>query len=143
MRVVFDTNITVSAFFWQGAPRKALDMVRRGDASIMVSEIILAELHRVLSKRKFAQRFTMLNITVEDFINDYRALVTIVEPAELLAPVCDDPDDDAILACALGGQADAIVSGDDDLLRIGIYNSIPIWNVNHFLAYLENRPPLT
>ena len=47
----------------------------------------------------------------------YAQLCEFVEPAVLTAPVCRDPDDDLVLATALSGRADYIVTGDDDLLQ--------------------------
>jgi predicted nucleic acid-binding protein len=45
-----------------------------------------------------------------------------------------DPKDDAVIACAIGGNADYIISGDRHLLTLGQYRSIPIWDVTGFLA---------
>ena len=53
----------------------------------------------------------------------------IAELAEVLArdkPVCRDPDDDAVLACAVTGRVDALISGDDDLLTLKVFRAIPI-----------------
>lgn len=50
---------------------------------------------------------------------------------QLDARVSRDADDDAVLACALAARADLIVSGDDDLLSIKTFNSIPIVSVAH------------
>ena len=47
-----------------------------------------------------------------------------------------DPDDDAVLACAIGAQAEAIVSGDSHLLQLGHYQGIPIWTSAQLLAAL-------
>ncbi len=40
--------------------------------------------------------------------------------------ICRDPDDDAVLPCALAARADLIVSGDDDLRALGMFEGIPI-----------------
>jgi putative PIN family toxin of toxin-antitoxin system len=136
IRVVFDTNIVVSAQFWQGAPRHALIAVRDGRAKLLTSEPLLQELTDVLTRTKFADRLKAVGTTAEALIADHRALVEIVEPAPLSGTVSDDPDDDVVLACAAGGKADYIVSGDDDLLRLETYAEIPICTVNEFLEVL-------
>ena len=53
-------------------------------------------------------------------------MVEIVEPEPLLAPICRDPDDDHVLACAMAADADIIVSRDKDLLDLHEYQGIPI-----------------
>ena len=55
-----------------------------------------------------------------------QALAEIVIAQPLPLPVCRDPDDDAVLACALAAQADLIVSGDEDLLILKEFQHIPI-----------------
>ena len=50
--------------------------------------------------------------------------------------VSDDPDDDAILACAISGEADMVVSGDSDLLRLEVYAGIPVVTPAQFLERL-------
>ncbi len=55
----------------------------------------------------------------------YRALATPVRPA-VIDPTVRDPDDDHVLACALGAQADLIVTRDRDLLELGAFRDIPI-----------------
>ena len=55
-----------------------------------------------------------------------RRLTAIVEPQPLFAPVCRDPDDDHVLACALAAQADLIVTRDLDLLDLKTFQNIHI-----------------
>ncbi|MBK7004702.1 MAG: putative toxin-antitoxin system toxin component, PIN family [Burkholderiales bacterium] len=55
-----------------------------------------------------------------------RQLIEVIDPPPLAQPVCRDKDDDAVLALALAAQADMIVSGDDDLLSINLFEGIPI-----------------
>jgi hypothetical protein len=50
-----------------------------------------------------------------------------------------DPDDEAILATALEGRAEVIVTGDDDLLSLGQFEGIPIVKPRAFLDWLEER----
>ncbi len=59
-------------------------------------------------------------------MSEIQALAEIVVAPPLPLPVCRDPDDDAVLACALAAHADLIVSGDDDLLTLKEFQHIPI-----------------
>jgi uncharacterized protein len=66
------------------------------------------------------------DISAQQLVMSYSALCEIVSPAPLAQPVCRDPDDDAILACAKAANANLIVSGDKDLLVLGTFEGIPI-----------------
>ena len=59
-----------------------------------------------------------------------------VNPKTVPAVIADDPDDNHVLACAVEGNADLIVSGDQDLLRLREYESIPIVRPVDFLRTL-------
>jgi predicted nucleic acid-binding protein len=59
-------------------------------------------------------------------VQDYERLAEIVEPQPLPVPICRDPDDDHVLACALAAQAEIIVSRDNDLLILHPFQDIPI-----------------
>jgi uncharacterized protein len=65
--------------------------------------------------------------------------VELVIAPPLPNPVCRDPDDDDVLACALAAQVDVIVSGDKDLLVLGSFEGIPIVTAEQALAQLT-RP---
>lgn len=137
MRVVFDTNTLVSAHFWQGPPHRALNAVRAGKIQLLATEETIAEFDEVVHRSKFARHFEIAKITPDDLMSEYRLLVEVVTPAPITQQISDDPDDDIMLACAVGGQADYIISGDDDLLRLGSYQDIPIWNVRQLLNLLS------
>jgi len=59
--------------------------------------------------------------------------MTVVSPAKLDQPVCRDPDDDNILAAAISGKCDCIITGDKDLLVLKQYLGINIFNPRDFL----------
>ncbi|MCC6457132.1 MAG: putative toxin-antitoxin system toxin component, PIN family [Caldilineaceae bacterium] len=134
IRAVIDTNIIVSAFFWGGLPRAALNAARTKRCRMITTENLIDELKDVISRPRFVKRLAQIGETVDSLLeNDYRALVEVVEPAQIEPVILDDPDDDALIACALGGAADYIISGDHHLLDLGEYQSIKIWTVNRFL----------
>jgi putative PIN family toxin of toxin-antitoxin system len=70
----------------------------------------------------------------EQMLVQVRMLAEVMDPPPLAQPVCRDPDDDAVLALARAAQADVIVSGDDDLLSLTSFESIPILNPAQALA---------
>ncbi len=60
--------------------------------------------------------------------------VTIIEGTQIVRVVPDDPDDDAVIACAVAAQADYVITGDDHLLSMGTYQGIEICTVEHFVG---------
>ena len=63
----------------------------------------------------------------------------IVEPAPLKESVCRNPDDDMVLATALSGNADCLVSGDKDLTEMKAFENIPILKPSDFSAFEASR----
>ena len=60
--------------------------------------------------------------------------MTVVSPLGLASQVCRDPDDDNILAAAMGGNCDCIITGDKDLLVLRAYEGINILSPRDFLT---------
>ena len=90
------------------------------------SPALLAELTDVIGRAKFDAILGRAKTTRERALAEVRQLAEVIEPPPLPAPVCRDPDDDEVLALALAAQVDLIVSGDDDLLVLQVFQSVPI-----------------
>ncbi|RRR76117.1 MAG: putative toxin-antitoxin system toxin component, PIN family [Candidatus Viridilinea halotolerans] len=136
MRVVLDTNIAISGLLWRGAPRRVINAAIDGQIELFSSVELLDELEEVLQRPKLAARLGQIGKTSAELVDEYGALVAIVAADPLVAPVSTDPDDDAVLACALAARAEAIVSGDDDLLTLQVFQAIPILTASAFLMRL-------
>jgi putative PIN family toxin of toxin-antitoxin system len=67
----------------------------------------------------------------------YADLCEFVEPLPLPARVCRDKDDDIVIATAVAGKADVIVTGDDDLLALKKFRQIRILSPRQFLEFLD------
>ena len=106
---------------------------------LVLSDAILAELERKLHHKKFAAELAETGLTVDVIVSGVRAMVDIASPADVPEDAVRDPKDRMILACAVGGKADIIVSGDKDLLVVKTYRDIPIVTPAEFLAILN--PP--
>lgn len=97
---------------------------------------MLAELEDVLSREKFVARLAAASVTVQELVSGYSALATVIE-AEAIEPVIlVDPDDDAVLACALAADAEVIVSGDSDLLGLKKHKDVRILTATELLVEL-------
>ena len=126
MRLVLDTNIVVAGLLWQGAPRRLLDHAIDDAVTLYSSQPLLDELLHTLRYPKFAKRLALFDTSAPALTAQYTALITLVTPASIPATVMHDPDDDAVLACALAAQADLIVSGDAHLLNLKQFQRMPI-----------------
>ena len=120
-RVVLDTNVLVSAFFWEGNEQGILRRCRDGDMRSVTSTSSLGELERVLL-RKFGMPEEMVRAYVKEVI----MFSDLVFPKGDLRVIERDPADDLILETAVVGKADVIVTGDDHLLRLGSYKGVKI-----------------
>ncbi len=134
IRVVLDTNIIISGWLWSGSPRQVLNIARQRHIQTVISEAILDELRDVLSRPKFADRLIYIGKTVEEILVEYLQFAEIIEPARIDHVIDRDPDDDAVLACAIGGKSDYIITGDDHLLALNSFREIRIVSANQFLS---------
>ena len=139
MRVVIDTNVLLSALLWHGAPHALFDQVRVGTIELVMSPNLIVEIADVIHRRKFAAILQRTTRTPERILSELHALAEVVAAPPLPQPVCRDPDDDAVLACALAAQADWIVSGDADLLALKTFHSIPIITVVDALQRINSQ----
>ena len=130
MKIVCDTNVPVAGLVAEGLCR---DIVKRRLASVQLvtSRALLDELARVL-RHKFDTDPDEVT-----FLQAYRDQATIVRPAALPRAVCRDRDDDKVLAAAIAGKADLIVTGDEDLLVLGQHCGIRILSPRQFVELLD------
>ena len=131
MSVVLDTNVLIAAVVSDGLCRD-LVRVRVLPHTIVTSEPLLREL-RSTSRNKFA--------VDPDELPLLRQLheVEIVAPVRLDERVCRDEGDDRVLATAIAGKADVIVTGDEDLLVLKKFRGIKILSPRQFLELLDRR----
>jgi putative PIN family toxin of toxin-antitoxin system len=137
MRVVADTNIIISGLLWRGNPRRILDAAHTGDINLFTTAVLLAELEDVLSREKFAKRLASAGIEVRDLVLGYAALAFVIEAAEIAPVFLADPDDDAVLSCAVACHGEAIVSGDRHLLDLKQYQDIRIVTAAELVAEIS------
>jgi putative PIN family toxin of toxin-antitoxin system len=127
-RVVFDTSTLVSAVLQPGsAPRQAL-LKALAEAELCASPSTLAELESVLERDKF-DRYLEREAR-RQFVTLYRRHTRMFPVSEseenTFQEPCRDPRDNKFLALALACSADAIISGDEDLLGLNPYRGIAV-----------------
>ena len=142
LRVVLDANQFVSSVLVrQGLPAQVLDAWRRREFLLITSPFIIAEIRSTLSYPRIRRKYPLTD-------DDVERLVTLLEQDALVVPdeldvtgaIPADSTDDMVLACAVEGQADLIVSGDHHLLSVGQYQGIPIVTAREFLERLQTTP---
>lgn len=131
MRLVLDTNVLIAAMVADGLCR---DLVRKRIHShtLISSGVLMKELAETL-RRKFDMDPDKLPLC-----QLYADRVDMVKPVRLAdTPVCRDPSDDAVLATAVAGKADMIVTGDQDMLILKQYGGVSILAPRQFLEILD------
>lgn len=126
MRVVLDTNVVVSGLLWGGMPRQLLSAARAKHVQLFTSTTLLLELTDIMGRVKFARKLAAAQLSVDQLVERYALLTTVIHPAAIAPTIPDDPDDDQVLACALGAKAEIIVSGDRHLLDLKEHQGILI-----------------
>lgn len=122
-RFVIDTNTLVSRMLMPDSiPAKAVSYALN-NGKILVSDDTLIEISEVLSRKKF-DRY----VSIEDRQEFIRLLARISENIEIIRKVkaCRDPKDDKFLELAVNGNADMIITGDNDLLVLNPFEKIRI-----------------
>lgn len=135
-RVVFDTNVLISALGWDAKPETCLEQVYDDQVEGFISPAMLDELRRVMEYPRFEfgeqQKQSFLEIVLASF--------HVVEPGVSLNVIEADPDDDAILECAVVSDADYVVSGDSHLLDLDSYRGVRVVRPTEFLD-VSQWPP--
>ena len=121
-KVVLDTNVLISGIAFGGKPRKIMANIVTGRLRLALSEKILEELVGVLEGPKFRYPQKL----VHGIADELRSIAKIVNPSRQINIIVSDPDDNIILECATAAGVDYIISGDRDILDLGVFENIPI-----------------
>jgi putative PIN family toxin of toxin-antitoxin system len=120
VRIVLDTNVLLAGFGTRGLCEAVVEACLERH-QLVCSEHILGELKRHLGKK-----FGLPEADVKEIVRFVHDQADLVEPAEVPAGACADPDDLPVLGTAMAGAADLLVTGDRELLALGTYEGIPI-----------------
>jgi putative PIN family toxin of toxin-antitoxin system len=133
VRVVFDTNVVMSACFWRGAPFDCLAAWGDRRFVAVISPPVLAEYEETFEEmlQDYGKRPYL------DWVGLLRTSAEMVFPVDRATGATPDPFDEMVLECALASGADAIVSGDKKhLLVLRTFHGIPILKPGDFLKQL-------
>lgn len=135
MKVVIDTNVFVSSFFG-GNPKKIIDLWENEKITLCLSSSILDEYIDVLGRigmKDEAELEELLSL----FAKGFNILFTTKTPK--IKIVKNDPDDDKFIECAVALKADAVITGDGEVLDIKEYMGIRILPPQDFLEGYRNK----
>ena len=135
MKLVLDTNIFISSFFWGGNPRKIMTRIIDGKDTLYVSDEILYEVFSVMKRPKF----NINHRQIIHFINSIKEIAHRVVILGMVKNVCRDSDDDKILECAILANVDFIISGDNDLLSLKEFNGIPVITASEYIEKIATN----
>jgi len=125
--VVFDTNILFSATGWRGHPFRCVELARAGLIRAVTCPEILRELAEKLgAKLSFSAEQT------DETLADYLSFHALVDIPGVLNAVPRDAEDNAVLECAQAGEAEFIVTGDQDLITLGSFRGVQIVTAAEF-----------
>ena len=132
MKVFLDTNVLVSAFTARGL---CTDLLRflLAEHDVMTGEVNLAELLRVL-----AEHFHASDRQLAFVERQLRDQMVVPRPAAPSPLPLRDPDDAWVLASAVAGAADLLVTGDKDLLTVAAHSALPILSPREAWEWLRS-----
>jgi putative PIN family toxin of toxin-antitoxin system len=132
-RVVLDTNIVISSALG-GALVLVLEKWDEGKFTVVVTTDVVSEYFEVLNRPKFR----LTQETIDKITRYIYQFSEFVVPEEQIRFIENDPKDDKFLEAAIAGKVDFIVSGDNHLLVLKEFRSIPIITGREFLDWLKN-----
>lgn len=143
MRVVIDTNVLISGlFFPESHPGRVICGWLSGCFEAVLSAAVVAEYTEVILRPKFRRfgpepgRFRKLLelLTLKNTV--------MVQESETSVPLVRDPKDTAIVRCAVLGQVDVLVTGDEDLLAVGKLDGVEVLSPREFLERMSDGASL-
>ena len=132
-RVVLDTNIIISSVLG-GALVLVLEKWDEQKFTVVVTTDVVSEYFEVLNRPKFGLKQETID-KITHYIYQFSEFVVSEEKIRFIE---DDPKDDKFLEAAVAGKVHFIVSGDNHLLALKEFRSIPIITGREFLDWLKN-----
>ena len=140
MRIVLDTNVLISAFFKrESTSAQILSLWRAGEFELLVSPETVAEFKRVLEYPRVQKRLIYTEQEMAHILSLLTTESTLLSPQNHYIAVKDDPHDDKFVTLAVDGQAEYLVSGDNQLLSLGSIFDVTIVTPRAFLNIWESQ----
>ena len=135
MKVFFDTNVLIAAFATRGLCADLFAHVLL-EHDLVVGEVVLGEL-----RTKLRTKLKLPKKTIDEIEAQLRDSVVVKTPAKHLGLRISDPDDEWVVASALTGGADVLVTGDAAILKLGKRAPLPILSPRGLWELLRGPEP--
>lgn len=135
MKVFFDTNVLIAAFATRGLCADLFAHVLL-EHDLVVGEVVLGEL-----RTKLRTKLKLPKKTIDEIEAQLRDSVVVKTPAKHLGLRISDPDDEWVVASALAGGADVLVTGDAAILKLGKRAPLPILSLRGLWELLRGPEP--
>lgn len=138
-RAIVDTNILIRAVIMpSGTVGPVITRLRDGDYTLVYSAPLIDELLEKLTLPRIREKYHLNDQDIDDLL----ALIAL--RGELVTPtrkvkICRDPQDDMFIEAALAGNAEVVVTGDEDLLTVKEFETVRFITPRAFLALLDQR----
>jgi len=134
MRVVIDTNVVMSALLFGGDLEHILNLWKSGKIIPVATKAIIDEYLRVLAYPKFKLTSKEIEFLLFQEIVPFFDIIGVKSGKTI---VKSDPSDDKFIHCAVAGNAECIISGDQHLLSLGKYGKTKIITAKQFLSKIQ------
>jgi putative PIN family toxin of toxin-antitoxin system len=131
MIILLDTNVLIAAFIANGVCARLLEYCF-SHHQLVTSDFILTEY-----RQKLETKFRRSPEDIGEALSFLRSRMQIVMASTLEEGVCRDPDDDNVLAAAMAGECQVLITGDKDLLELKAYKNIFILSPKEFMEQSE------
>lgn len=129
MRIVLDTNVFISGIFFSGPPSQILKAWKDAKIQVVLSKEILSGYQRV--GETLSAKYSGIEIApIIDLLTIYGE---VVETKDISVSICEDPDDNKFIECAIAGNCKLIVSGDKHLLSVSGFQEIEVLKPRKFI----------
>jgi len=122
LKLVLDTNIFISAFFWGGNSQIVINRIIEGQDKLYISNEIINEIAVVMARPKFKTKPEI----IERYIQTIEKIGKKILITGKIKGISRDKDDDDKIECGLLSGADYLITGDDDLLTLKSYKQMKI-----------------
>lgn len=134
MKIILDTNVFISGIFFSGPPSQILKAWQNSRLQIVLSQEILNEYQRIAESLE--AKFPTIDILPIIELMTIHGQLIDVEGFDV--SVCDDPDDNKFMECAIASNSKIIISGDKHLLKVSGYQGIKVLKPREFVdSYLK------
>src|SRR3989338_6324605 len=114
LRITCDTNTLISGFLFKGKEKKLLELIAENKVQLYLSNEVISEFSRVLKYPRLVSKYASHSEIMDTLLE----LSHIVESAQKIDLIKEDPTDNKVLECAMAAKAKYIISGDNHLLKI-------------------------